>query len=358
MCDSALSRDPLLRFWLRARSSCRPRPRVPRGGTTDRFVIGQRPFAASSSWNTPIAEDAVYQAVGWPADAHFDVAWSSYSPAIYVASSSDPVVSVRRRAGWGYPAGVVKLRMPRNAKGAKAQTANCWWSMAASRIIFGNSSVPTRPKPPQADTRPRTWLRAAAGEPVSVPCAGYCCGRMSSTRRHVGSGRDGPRRDCARASDIDRRVARATRSSRGGDQRRRDLTRTAWFRKGSAWLSRRTRRCRKACPLGAKGLSRPSKIRGFRHRQGWRSDEPACSGECLQHCSDHCATAGLGERCANARTGEHGRSEELKGIAPCQAARAARSTGGVAYAARPGFFVRQWTSCSSFTTAHGVPTRR
>jgi hypothetical protein len=90
-----------------------------RGGPADRFVIGQRPFAASSSWNTPIEEGAVYQNVGWPPGALFDVAWSSYSPAIYVASSSDPVVSVRRRAGWGYPAGVVKLRMPPNAKGAK-----------------------------------------------------------------------------------------------------------------------------------------------------------------------------------------------------------------------------------------------
>jgi hypothetical protein len=84
----------------------------------DQFVIGERPFAASSSWNTPIAEGAIYQKVGWPIAARFGVAWSSYSPAIYAASNSDPVVSVQYPPGWGYPGGVVDVRMPSDADGA------------------------------------------------------------------------------------------------------------------------------------------------------------------------------------------------------------------------------------------------
>ena len=84
----------------------------------DQFGIGERPFAASSSWNTPIAEGTIYQKVGWPIAARFGVAWSSYSPAIYAASNSDPVVSVRYPPGWGYPGGVVDVRMPPDANGA------------------------------------------------------------------------------------------------------------------------------------------------------------------------------------------------------------------------------------------------
>lgn len=84
----------------------------------DQFVVGERPFAASSSWNTPIADDAIYRKVGWPITARFGVAWSSYSPAIYTASDSDPVVSVQYPPGWGYPGGIVNVRMPPNADGA------------------------------------------------------------------------------------------------------------------------------------------------------------------------------------------------------------------------------------------------
>jgi hypothetical protein len=91
---------------------------APRENPADQFVIGERPFAASSSWNTPIAEGAIYRKAGWPIAARFGVAWSSYSPAIYAASNSDPVVSVQYPPGWGYPGGIVNLRMPPDADGA------------------------------------------------------------------------------------------------------------------------------------------------------------------------------------------------------------------------------------------------
>jgi hypothetical protein len=91
---------------------------APAQNPANRFKIGERPFTASSSWNTPIAQGAIYQKVGWPIAAHFGVAWSSYSPAIYTASNSDPVVSVHYPPGWGYPGGIVNIRMPPDADGA------------------------------------------------------------------------------------------------------------------------------------------------------------------------------------------------------------------------------------------------
>ena len=90
----------------------------PREDPADQFKIGERPFTASSSWNTPIAQGAIYQKVGWPIAARFGVAWSSYSPAIYTASNSDPVVSVHYPPGWGYSGGIVNIRMPPDADGA------------------------------------------------------------------------------------------------------------------------------------------------------------------------------------------------------------------------------------------------
>jgi hypothetical protein len=82
------------------------------------FTLGQRPFAASSSWNMPVAANAIYEKVGWPPTARFGVAWSSYSPAVHVALDSHPVVSVEYPAGWGYPGGTLNIRMPRDADGA------------------------------------------------------------------------------------------------------------------------------------------------------------------------------------------------------------------------------------------------
>ena len=93
------------------------------GGAKDdppgrRFTLGKRPFAATSSWNAPIRAGAVFQKVGWPPDARFGVAWSSYSPAVYMASASDPVVAIEYPPSWGLPAGTARLRLPAGADGA------------------------------------------------------------------------------------------------------------------------------------------------------------------------------------------------------------------------------------------------
>ena len=46
------------------------------------------------------------------------MAWDSYSPAVYVASPTDPLVQVYHPATWGYPAGYVSVHMPAAADGA------------------------------------------------------------------------------------------------------------------------------------------------------------------------------------------------------------------------------------------------
>lgn len=89
------------------------------GGPPSRFTLGERPFAGASSWNTPIAANARFAKVNWPAGARFGVAWSSYSPAIHVSAASDPLVSVEHPVSWGRPAGTLLIRMPGNADGAQ-----------------------------------------------------------------------------------------------------------------------------------------------------------------------------------------------------------------------------------------------
>lgn len=87
------------------------------------FELGRRPFTASSSWNTPIAAHTVYKKVAWPSTARFGVAWKSYSPAIYVASDSQPTVSVHYQSGWGYPSGILSVHLPQHADGAPGTDA-------------------------------------------------------------------------------------------------------------------------------------------------------------------------------------------------------------------------------------------
>ncbi|MFO1098526.1 MAG: VCBS repeat-containing protein [Xanthobacteraceae bacterium] len=84
------------------------------------FTLGMVPFAATSEWNTEITAGSTYTSLAWPASTgyNYSVAWSSYSPSVYVASSSDPLVTVSYPAGWGYPGGSIKIHMPAAADGA------------------------------------------------------------------------------------------------------------------------------------------------------------------------------------------------------------------------------------------------
>ncbi len=84
-----------------------------------RFVLGERPFSASSSWNTPVAPNATFRKIRWPATARFGVAWESYSPPIHVSAASDAVVSIEYPEGWGRPAGVIEIRVPAGVGGAE-----------------------------------------------------------------------------------------------------------------------------------------------------------------------------------------------------------------------------------------------
>jgi hypothetical protein len=82
--------------------------------------LGQRPFSSTSSWNTLVPANARYAPINWPASNgyNYGVNWSSYSPAIHMASSSDPTTRVAYPAEWGYRGGFLDARMPPVADGA------------------------------------------------------------------------------------------------------------------------------------------------------------------------------------------------------------------------------------------------
>jgi hypothetical protein len=82
------------------------------------FQLGQVPFAANSSWNTPIKAGATYTKLNWPKSASYGVNWNAYSPSIYIASPTDAIVAVKIPNNWGWPAQTLNIRMPPEANGA------------------------------------------------------------------------------------------------------------------------------------------------------------------------------------------------------------------------------------------------
>ena len=78
------------------------------------------PFTASSPWNTAIPGGSSYTALNWPGSNgyNYTINWDTYSPAVYTASASDPLVQVSYPAGWGYPGGTISVHMPAAANGA------------------------------------------------------------------------------------------------------------------------------------------------------------------------------------------------------------------------------------------------
>lgn len=88
------------------------------GGTPPSFDLSKTPFAATSSWNKKIPSGKTYKNLAWPASTgwNYSVTWNHASPPIYVASASDPMVSVSCPASWGWPANP-SLRIPKGATG-------------------------------------------------------------------------------------------------------------------------------------------------------------------------------------------------------------------------------------------------
>ena len=60
------------------------------------YSLSNAPFSSNSSWNTAIPQGSTYAKVNWPGSTgyNYSVAWDAYSPAVYVASASDPLVQV------------------------------------------------------------------------------------------------------------------------------------------------------------------------------------------------------------------------------------------------------------------------
>src|SRR5690606_7004062 len=75
----------------RAQPSASPKE----AGATEQFVLGSRPFAASSSWNSRIPAGAIFIPLNWPVSTgyNYGVTWSQYSPSIYTSSEADPIVT-------------------------------------------------------------------------------------------------------------------------------------------------------------------------------------------------------------------------------------------------------------------------
>jgi hypothetical protein len=84
------------------------------------FTLGTVPFSSTSTWNQATPTNSTFTKVDWPSSNgyNYSVAWDAYSPAVYVASASDPLVQVSVPGGWGYPGGVVSVHMPAAANGA------------------------------------------------------------------------------------------------------------------------------------------------------------------------------------------------------------------------------------------------
>jgi hypothetical protein len=82
--------------------------------------LATNPFSPTSSWNTPVGSNASYTELNWPGSTgyNYSVNWDAYSPAVYDASSTDPVVQVSVPGGWGYPGGTISVQMPLAANGA------------------------------------------------------------------------------------------------------------------------------------------------------------------------------------------------------------------------------------------------
>ena len=93
-------------------------PTVRRG--TSMYSLGTVPFSPTSDWNQMIAQDASYTKLDWPESTgyNYSVNWDQYSPALYVASPTDPMVQVQVPASWGHPGGTISVRMPTSATGA------------------------------------------------------------------------------------------------------------------------------------------------------------------------------------------------------------------------------------------------
>ncbi|MGH6677895.1 MAG: hypothetical protein ACREDL_02895 [Bradyrhizobium sp.] len=89
------------------------------------FNLATTPFAPGSDWNTPVRTNATYSQLNWPASDgyNYSVNWHTYSPAVYVASPTDPLVQVSVPDSWGYPGGTLSVHMPTEANGAAGNDA-------------------------------------------------------------------------------------------------------------------------------------------------------------------------------------------------------------------------------------------
>ncbi|MBC7465014.1 MAG: RICIN domain-containing protein [Bdellovibrio sp.] len=103
------------------------------------FQLGDRPFSATSSWNTPVKTGATYKKLNWPTPSggNYWVNWNQYSPAVIQSKNTDPLVAVKIPDSWGWSAQTLNIRIPAGVTGAVgsdgeilildgAAIHNCW----------------------------------------------------------------------------------------------------------------------------------------------------------------------------------------------------------------------------------------
>ena len=98
-------------------------PTAPGPVGTGSFILGQRPFLATSTWNTPVSASASYTPFSWVNGAYYMFGWSKYSTAVYVTNPSDPLVTITTVASWGWPAETLSLHLPSGVTGAPGSDA-------------------------------------------------------------------------------------------------------------------------------------------------------------------------------------------------------------------------------------------
>jgi hypothetical protein len=101
-----------------------PDPNPPSGG----YVLGDVPFAADSSWNRKIPDNARYENLAWPPPSsdggyNYTIGNQAYTPAVYFSADDDPVVQMTHPDSWGRPAGTVSFRLKRGVTGAPGTDA-------------------------------------------------------------------------------------------------------------------------------------------------------------------------------------------------------------------------------------------
>jgi hypothetical protein len=102
-------------------SACDPpstTPAPPAPEQHDPVAVPSVPFAASSSWNTPLPADAAWRDEPGLRSTYWWLSIEEYSIPVVHSAPSDPLVNVDVPASWGWDGGTLEVRIPADVTGA------------------------------------------------------------------------------------------------------------------------------------------------------------------------------------------------------------------------------------------------